>query len=108
MDLTHEDLSASLINDCAAGCPQGSGYDFVDINLPLYQSYGYTVYTGEDYTAADNLPSDKYGHGTHVSGIIAAQINNTKGISGVCPGCKLMPVRAGFAIRTPTGGVIAP
>ncbi len=39
----------------------------------------------------DDVPEDEVGHGTHVSGIIAA-----KGVEmeeGVCPGCTIMPVR---------------
>jgi type VII secretion-associated serine protease mycosin len=36
-------------------------------------------------------PADDHGHGTHVSGIIAAQgINNVR---GVAPGCRIMPVK---------------
>ena len=39
-------------------------------------------------------PSNSY-HGTHVSGIIGAIGNNTKGISGVCWNVKIMPVKIG-------------
>lgn len=33
---------------------------------------------------------DNYGHGTHVAGIIAATADNTIGVAGVCPGCKIL------------------
>jgi thermitase len=32
---------------------------------------------------------DKYGHGTHVAGIVAAS-HNTYGVAGVCPGCTIL------------------
>jgi len=37
-------------------------------------------------------PSDIYGHGTHVAGIIAAK-NDDVGIVGVAPGCRLLNVK---------------
>lgn len=37
--------------------------------------------------AASN--DDIYGHGTHVSGIVAAT-HNTEGVAGVCPGCTIL------------------
>ncbi len=42
----------------------------------------------------DNDPMDDHGHGTHVSGIIAAEGNNGIGIIGVAPQAKVMPVKA--------------
>ncbi len=37
--------------------------------------------------------SDNNGHGTHVSGIIAAQYNRSNGMSGVSPGAKLLELK---------------
>ncbi len=36
---------------------------------------------------------DKYGHGTHVAGIVAATANNTIGVAGVCPGCTILDAK---------------
>jgi subtilisin family serine protease len=41
----------------------------------------------------DNDPTDGNGHGTHVSGIVAAQRDNGVGIAGVAPGATIMPLR---------------
>ena len=50
-----------------------------------------------DVTDYDDVPEDEVGHGTHVSGIIAA-----KGINmdeGVCPHCNIMPIRVLASMR---------
>ena len=46
--------------------------------------------TDFSFSASDD---DVYGHGTHVDGIVAALTNNTMGVAGVCPDCKLMSVK---------------
>ena len=70
VELTHPDLSANLV----------TGYDAVD----TVHAYG-------------GAPMESLaGHGTAVAGIIGAVKDNAIGISGVAPGCKIMPIRVGF------------
>lgn len=93
VDYSHEDLSVNIWRD-ADGAP---GRDFVDINLDAYAEAGYSFIPEEDYTVQDNDPMDYDGHGTHVSGIVAAS-NNNVGMVGVAPGASIMPLRAGYSI----------
>lgn len=61
---------------------------------------GYDTYalTADDQATAGDVdgfgPMDKNGHGTHVAGIVSAQLNNDEGGSGVAPGVKIMALRA--------------
>jgi subtilisin family serine protease len=48
---------------------------------------------GWDFVGGDNDPADENGHGTHVSGTIAADRGNGMGVAGVADGAKLMPLR---------------
>ncbi len=57
-----------------------------------------------DYLEQDNQPWDESGHGTHVAGIIAATVDNGRGIAGVAPGVQVMVLRAGFNL--PQGGFL--
>ncbi|RKQ92922.1 subtilisin family serine protease [Solirubrobacter pauli] len=51
-------------------------------------------YQGWDFVAGDNTPQDGNGHGTHVTGTIAALADNGRGVTGVAPGAKVVPLRA--------------
>jgi len=97
VDYSHEDLRENMMGDCQQGCPEGTGTDLVNVNEILYFLLGFRFYDEEDYHTPDNEPRDYHGHGTHVAGIAAAHTNNNIGVSGVCPECKIMPIRAGFA-----------
>jgi thermitase len=96
VDYNHEDLAGNMLGYCSDGCPLGTGYDFVSIDVPYWEYHGFQVVEGEDYTEIDDKPMDVHGHGSHCAGIAAAVTNNNKGVAGVCPNCKIMPVRAGF------------
>lgn len=65
VDTTHPDLAANL--------------------LPGHNVVGTEV--SDDVT-------DGFGHGTHVSGIVAAVTGNALGVAGVAPGARILPVKA--------------
>jgi hypothetical protein len=60
---------------------------------------GYDFFSGGHcgYPGADNNPGDAtdFGHGSGIAGAAATQTNNGVGDPGVCPGCRILPVRVG-------------
>ena len=50
----------------------------------------------EDCDIRDSDPLDRYGHGTFQFGLMGAHTNNNFGIAGVCWGCSLLALRAGY------------
>jgi thermitase len=75
VNLDHRELQGTLL----------PGQDFV--NLDGLDTTGFIG----DFMGYDDVPEDEVGHGTHVSGIIAA-----RGLAmdeGVAPGCRIIPVR---------------
>lgn len=62
----------------------------VDASHPELQG---RVLEGRDFVASGDGRSDANGHGTHVSGVIAAAADNGEGIAGIAPKVKILPVR---------------
>ncbi len=82
VNLDHPELQGKLM----------PGADFVNL-----EGLDTTGFIG-DFLGYDTVPEDEVGHGTHVSGIVAA-----KGLQmdeGVCPECTIMPVRVLGTLRT--------
>jgi subtilisin family serine protease len=48
---------------------------------------------GYDFVNNAPSPNDQMFHGTHCAGIIAAKMGNGRGIAGVAPNVKIMPIR---------------
>ncbi len=55
------------------------------------------VEPGFDFLEMDADPYDDNGHGTHVSGIIAANVGNRRGVAGLAPGVSIIPMKACLA-----------
>lgn len=82
VNLSHKELLGRL----------GSKADFVNL-----EGIDTSDFIGDvkDY---DEIPEDEVGHGTHVSGIIAAKGEQMD--EGVCPQCTIMPVRVLAAMKS--------
>lgn len=90
VDYTNPDL-ANIMWD-GTNCVDNNGNT---INGGCVHGYDFYATSG-----GDNNPFPSAGmedtHGTHVAGIIGAQYNNSKGITGVGPRIKIMGIRFGF------------
>jgi subtilisin family serine protease len=82
---THIDLA----NQIASNAAELNGTPGVDDD---HNGYSDDIH-GWDWVQHDNVPQDAHGHGTHVSGTIAAQGSNSFGVVGVAPQAKIMPLR---------------
>jgi type VII secretion-associated serine protease mycosin len=51
------------------------------------------VLAGRDYVVPGTPAVDQNGHGTHVAGVITAIANNARGIAGLAPDTRILPVR---------------
>ena len=65
------------------------GFDHDHEDLSGIYLPGHDFYDGDDQP----LPGSADAHGTCCAGVIAAKVNNGKGIAGACPECKLIPIR---------------
>jgi thermitase len=86
IDFTHEDLQDNIWNN--PGEIAANGLDD-DSNGYVDDISGYDFGSDE----GDSDPTDENGHGTHVSGIIAATGNNGIGVTGVAWNTALIPVK---------------
>lgn len=108
VDYTHPDLANNIWhnpneipddgidNDNNGYIDDVIGWDFVSVDATV-------VASDEDPGPPDNDPMDVESHGTHVSGIAAAEGNNGQGIAGVSWYSRIMPLRAGYKSTAGSG-----
>ncbi|MFH1235674.1 MAG: S8 family serine peptidase [Parcubacteria group bacterium] len=95
VNATHEDLQGRIWTN-ADEIPDNSIDDDENGFVDDVHGWDFTHCTGSRCAVEkneDNDPRDQNGHGTHVAGTIAANLNNQKGIAGVCPHCMVMPIQ---------------
>ena len=94
-DLDHEDLTENIWRntgeDWVNGTP-GNNSEDDDNNGKTDDYYGWDFVNGDNDPDDDNSQDESY-HGTHVTGIIAAQGNNNIGTTGVCWSASIMPLK---------------
>ncbi|MBC2581761.1 S8 family serine peptidase [Clostridium sp. DJ247] len=89
IDITHEDLAENIWTnekEIAGNNVDDDGNGIID------DIHGWNFYDNNNIVHDPSLAYDE-GHGTHVAGIIGAAINNNKGIAGVAPKVKIMPLK---------------
>ncbi|MFN8671049.1 MAG: S8 family peptidase [Candidatus Sericytochromatia bacterium] len=80
------DITFGSKNIVIAVIDTGADLTHPDLKNKLVQGY--------NIIEPDKPPMDDNGHGTHASGIAAAETNNKIGVAGAAPNCKIMPVKA--------------
>jgi hypothetical protein len=93
LDTSHEDIAKNILvneKECDGGRIPFRPKDDKDGNGYKGDCMGWNLTVGGD---GDNQVDDDLGHGTHVAGIIAAEIGNGVGISGVAPRIKILPIK---------------
>ena len=83
-------------SDAAHPAASGAGVVVAVVDsgvFPGHGDLGGRLLPGFDFVDDDSVPQDGDGHGTHVTGIVAANAGNDVGVSSVAPGAAVLPVR---------------
>ncbi len=94
-DFNHPDLAANLVAVQGADMLKNTAY-----TCPFQKA-------GKNAHGSNALAQDDNGHGTHVSGTIAAVTGNGLGVAGVAPGANVMPVKVLDATGSGSDGDVA-
>jgi subtilisin family serine protease len=83
-------------SDPAHGITRGAGATVAVVDSGVRANHpdlAGRLLAGHDFVDNDGTPQDGDGHGTHVTGIVAASADNGVGVSSVAPAAMVLPVR---------------
>lgn len=72
---------------------KGVGVAVIDSGVANVPELRGRVVANVDFTGTSQAAADRYGHGTHVAGIIAAAVDAQNGDSGVAPGAQIVNLK---------------
>ena len=93
IDLTHPDLAPNLWTNAGETGLDAHGRDKRTNGIDDDGDGYVDDWQGWNFVAGTNNPQDDHGHGTHVSGIVAAVGNNGTGIAGMAWGVRIMALK---------------
>ena len=79
----------------------------IDSTHPDFQSAGHLLPGYDGYYNTNTVPRDSGSHGTCTAGLIGAITNNSLGVAGIAPNCKIMAFRIFNASGSATDVAIA-
>jgi thermitase len=75
---------------------------------PVHPDLSGSIVPGASVVGGTSGPDDDHGHGTHVAGVVAASIFDGRGLNGVAPNCRIMPIKVlNRDGRGDTGDIVA-
>lgn len=93
LDINHEDLKNNLwVNQGETGL-DSKGRNKATNGIDDDKNGFIDDVHGWNFVRNNNKLDDNHGHGTHITGIIAAEANNNKGIVGIAPEVSIMTLK---------------
>ncbi len=90
VDVNHEDLKTNLWKNAGESGLDSRGRDKATNKIDDDKNGFIDDVHGWNFVSGSNDLTDNHGHGTHIAGIVGAEANNGKGISGIAPEVSLM------------------
>lgn len=93
IDINHEDLKNNFWKNPGESGIDSKGRDKAKNGIDDDKNGFVDDVHGWNFVSNNNNLSDNHGHGTHITGIIAAEANNGKGIVGIAPEVSIMTLK---------------
>lgn len=93
IDEKHEDLKNNLWTNLGESGLDAKGKDKASNGIDDDGNGFVDDVHGWNFVSSNNKLDDNHGHGTHIAGIIGAEAENKKGISGISPEVSLMVLK---------------